>query len=216
MDTEQVVWIEGNNVAKTRNKSIILPPQTFSWTSPHFIAVVGPNGSGKTTLLKIISGLDTCEGDIRINNCKPEDKLIRSLIAYCPAKPVLFSDLTVLAQCKYVASLFPWDGLNDEWWHLTELLGISEDLLERRPYYLSSGEMQKASILVALARPHSIAVLDEPLSSLDEVSANNLVDWIRNHCSEHEVLTIVADHDPLIFENVDVIHRLRPRQMDRD
>lgn len=208
MYTREFIQVKGYNITKTINQSIILSRQDFFWTSPQLVAIAGPNGSGKSTLLKIVCGLETAGGDIEINNRKPGDRSIRSQVAYCPPNPVLFSDLTILAQCEYIASLHAWDGLGEEWWELAELLGFSNGLLHRRPYYFSSGEKQKASILVSLARPYSIAVLDEPTGSLDKDSTRQFSDWIRNQGSTHKILTIIATHDPQILDCADVIHRL--------
>lgn len=209
MYTREFVQVKGYKVTKTKNQAVILSRQDFFWTSPQLVAVCGPNGSGKSTLLKIICGLESAGGNIRINNREPGDKPIRSQIAYCPSNPVLFSDLTILAQCEFIATLYACDGLDDGWWQLSELLGFSNDLLHRRPYHFSSGEKQKASILVSFARPYSIAVLDEPLRSLDKDSACHLVDWIRNQGLKYNVLTIIATHDDQILDCADVIHRLQ-------
>lgn len=200
--------VEGHEISKTIGRSVVLPPQSFLWETPQCVAVVGPNGSGKTTLLRIVGGLDTHDGELNVNSCPPASRKIRSVIAYCPPNPALFSDMTILTQCEYISSLYPWKGLDDAWWSLVDALCFSKQLLNRRPYAFSSGEIQKASLLVSFARPHAIALLDEPTRSLDKESTVNFMKWIQDHCRNRETLVVLSVHEDLFVNVADVVHSL--------
>ena len=55
---------------------------------------------------------------------------------------------------------------------------------------LSGGELQKVAVARAFARPHAIAVFDEPSSALDPVAEYRLYQSIMEECQDDTVIFI--------------------------
>ena len=161
---------KGYSIKKT---IIEVPDMTFH--RGDMVALVGPNGSGKSTLLTMMTGLlDPTRGTITIDDHAPGSRQARKLLSFVPDKPALFDDLTVGEQIDYVARVNGLNEPNDVSERLLDVLGV-RDLLDRFPHSLSKGQRQKASIVVAAARPFDALLLDEPTSGLDTDSTTGLI-----------------------------------------
>ncbi|MCE7973256.1 MAG: ABC transporter ATP-binding protein [Leptolyngbya sp. PLA1] len=131
------------------------------------LAVLGPTGSGKTTLLRALAGLEKSEGEVRLTG--------RSLAALPPhargvalasQEPALYPHLTVEQNIALSGELRGRADARRLARTSAEALGIT-DLLTRAPSTLSGGQRQLASLARVLASSPGLALLDEPLASLD-------------------------------------------------
>jgi ABC-type sugar transport system ATPase subunit len=134
------------------------------------VVVLGPSGSGKSTLLRAIAGLTPLTdgrvqlGDRDITGLPPSQRDV-SMVFQGYA---LFPHLDVAANIGFGlrARKTPNDRITDAVTEIAQALGII-DLLHRRPHQLSGGERQRVALARALVREPAIALLDEPLASLD-------------------------------------------------
>ena len=129
-----------------------------------FTAIVGPNGSGKTTLLKALAGITEYEGEIILNG-KPissfDPVTRRKLITYIPPYTQAMPDMNI------GDILLVGEGISrDKLEHYVKLMDVS-NLLERRVWEVSSGELQRALIARGLSRNSIIYSVDEPVSHTD-------------------------------------------------
>ena len=174
---------KGYSVKKT---IIEVPDMTFE--RGELVALVGPNGSGKSTLLTMMTGLlEPTRGEITIDDHALGSTPARSLLSFVPDKPALFDDLTVAEQIDYVARVNGLSEPNDVSQRLLDVLGV-RDLLDRFPHSLSKGQRQKASIVVATARPFDALLLDEPKSGLDSDSTTGLIDLLDELASDDKLI----------------------------
>jgi multiple sugar transport system ATP-binding protein len=137
-----------------------------------FIVLLGPTGAGKTTMLRLVAGLDRPdEGRILINGADVtrEPPAARD-ITFVFQQYSLYPHLTV-----YENLAFPLRSpvrrtseaeIRRVVQNVAELLRIT-DKLQNRATQLSGGQMQRVAIGRALVRRPAIALMDEPLSSLD-------------------------------------------------
>lgn len=70
-------FIELQEVTKTystlESKTLLaIKDMSFSVGQGEFVSVVGASGCGKTSLLKIIAGLITCDGEVRVGGVPVE------------------------------------------------------------------------------------------------------------------------------------------------
>lgn len=164
-------------------------------------AILGGNGAGKTTALSVLSGrLRPLDGRALVNGRD---------IAKVKSADLFFQNLGVLPQNPQ--SLFVFETLRRDLAEalfdrkLTEAqkarrvegtaasLGVTH-LLERHPYDLSGGEMQKAALAKLLLREPSILLLDEPTKGLDALSKRMLGSLLRE--LQHRGLTLLmVTHD---------------------
>jgi ABC-type multidrug transport system ATPase subunit len=142
------------------------------------IALVGPNGAGKTTFLTIAAGLlDPSSGSVEIAGAGAGTIAARRAVSYLPDVPVFYEDLSLGEHLEYVAALHQAGDEGDRAGQLVERLGL-ESWTESLPSEFSHGMRQKASIALALVRPFSILLADEPFDGLDPPSREALFELL--------------------------------------
>ncbi len=75
-----------------------------------------------------------------------------------------------------------------------DIVGLDEELLGRSPFALSGGQMRKAAIAAVLASDPDILALDEPTSSLDQVSRKELMRLLHEWRSERGKTIVIVTH----------------------
>ena len=159
-----------------------------------FIALSGLSGSGKTTLLRIIAGLETANGTIKIeDDIWLDDKYSlppqKRDIGFVFQDYALFPNYTVLENLLYVNKDV---NLANHLLNLTEL----NELKNRYPQTLSGGQKQRVSLCRAMMNRPKILLMDEPLSALDTNMRTKLQNEILTLHKEFETTTIMVSHDP--------------------
>jgi molybdate transport system ATP-binding protein len=159
-----------------------------------FIALAGDSGSGKTTLLRILAGLETAHGTIKIDNeTWLEDKFVlpvqKRQIGFVFQDYALFDNMSVKENLLYV------NKENELANHLLELTGLTK-LENRMPNTLSGGQKQRVSLCRALMNRPKILLMDEPLSALDPSMRKKLQNEILTLHKEFKTTTIMVSHDP--------------------
>ncbi len=139
-----------------------------------FLSIVGPSGCGKSTLLRIIDGLDQpTSGQVLfharpVTGPSPKIGVIFQTFALIPWK-------TVLGNVEMALASLP---ISKEEQIKTAKKYIQEVGLEgfetSYPKELSGGMKQRVGIARALALQPEVLLMDEPFSSLDALTAENL------------------------------------------
>jgi ABC-type multidrug transport system ATPase subunit len=161
------VRVEVEQVSKRFGRVAALRSVGFTLPTGRRVALIGPNGSGKSTLIRILMGLISCEGEVRLDGRSPlrERASIARRLAYAPqAAPQLSAPVReiVAAVCR-VRQL---DAAALE--RVAATLGLDLAETSRSPFrVLSGGTKQKLLLALALASEASLLVLDEPTGSLD-------------------------------------------------
>jgi len=170
--------LEVENVTKTfvenTSKIFVLDNVSLSVGNDEFVCLVGPSGCGKSTLLRIVAGLEKTDlGKILfhgqlITQPTPKISMIFQLFGLLPWKTALENvelPLEVLGVKKE-------DRIRTakEYLKMVELEGFENTY----PHDLSGGMKQRVGIARALALQPEILLMDEPFSSLDELTAKTL------------------------------------------
>lgn len=158
---------DGDPVAALEDVSLAVAPGEF-------VSILGPSGCGKSTLLRIIAGLlQPSSGEVRIGG-----KLVRepqTNLGIVFQSPILMDWRTVLGNVLLQAEL---RGLYAATYRtraeaLLELVGLSE-FRDARPYQLSGGMRQRASICRALVHDPPLLLMDEPFGALDALTREQM------------------------------------------
>jgi len=160
----------------------------------HFVALSGQSGSGKTTLLRILSGLESAHGKIRVDDevwldgAKSRPVQERG-IGFVFQDYALFPNMSVLDNLLFVKKD---PTLAQKLLALTEL----SELSSRSPMTLSGGQKQRVSLCRAMMNRPKLLLMDEPLSALDPAMRMKLQHEILTLHKEFETTTIMVSHDP--------------------
>lgn len=186
------------NINKSFDGKEALENISFEVKSGEFLSILGPSGCGKTTLLRILIGLlppDSGELilDGRDITKAPPDKRGMGIVFQNYA---LFENMTVLRNVEYALKLRK--GLKPKSREISlkllEQVGLSEHV-NKYPYQLSGGQMQRVAIARTLALSPSIILLDEPMSALDVATRLSLRAELKRIQREMGTTMIYITHD---------------------
>lgn len=154
--------------------------------------LLGSNGGGKSTLLRVICGL--CKpymGTVSLFGKKQKayknGSLFRGMLAFLPQEPVtMFVKESVREDL-----LQSGDKVTVE--NVSQRMGI-EHLLDRHPWDLSGGEIQKCAFAKILLADPKIIVLDECTKGMDSFAKKALGDILLDLKDEGRTILLVT-HD---------------------
>ncbi len=194
---EIVVNLEG--AAKDYGDVGALAPVDLQITAGESVVLVGHNGSGKSTLLSIVAGmLEPTEGLVEVHGREPNSVYVRQRRSWLPDNPVLYDDLSVREHLEYTIRMHGGDGDEEIINELIERLGLRgrEDDL---PSQFSRGLRQKAAAAVALVRPFTLLVVDEPFVGLDAAGRRAFL-GLLDQARDGGATILVATHDPDVID----------------
>ena len=161
-----------HEVSKRFDKTVALDGVSLEVRQGEVFGLVGPNGAGKTTIIRsILDIIKPDSGTVEVfgRAFQPAD---RDRMGYLPEERGLYSRQPVGAVLEYLGGLkglVPSDA-RDAARHWLERFELG-DAYDKKVDQLSKGNQQKVQIAAALLARPPIAILDEPLSGLDPVSA---------------------------------------------
>lgn len=184
----------------------------FTIPAGRYGVLMGKTGSGKTTILEAIAGLRSINaGRIQLDGREVTQSMPAARgVGYVPQDGALFRSMSVRANLEFALRIRkgPRDAINHRVQELADWLGIAA-LLERRPPGLSGGEAQRVALGRALAFRPRILLLDEPLSSLDEDTRDQLIGLLEKVKQSQEVTVLHVTHNRREAEQLgDVVLRL--------
>jgi ABC-type multidrug transport system ATPase subunit len=169
-------------------------PVTFDVPAGQLVALIGHNGSGKSTLLATAAGvLEPTSGRVSVSGTPAGGPVARATVSYIRDHPVLYEDLTLQEHLDYLSRLHGTTPEAHDARHIIEQLGLT-NRVDDLPSTFSRGLRQKAAIAVALCRPFSVLLVDEPFSGLDQTGRSALIDLI-GEIRDQKGSVVVATHD---------------------
>lgn len=182
-------------------------------TKGSFVSILAPFGSGKTTLLKIIAGLESFEGEVKIAG-NTVTKQPTGEIIYIPEKPNSFSWLNLKENIEIASNLYKKKDKKISY-DVDELissvgLGGYEDFF---PTLTNSGFSLRIAIARALTFNPQIILLDDVLRNLDGETRLELIDTLRNLIATFRITFIMAAtniSDALLLSNKIFLMRNNP------
>lgn len=162
--TESVLQLRG--VTKRFKQKTVLDQLDFSVPRGSVTGLLGKNGAGKTTLLKCALGLQSPQsGTITVlgADSRQLSGTAKARLAYVPQEVSLYPWMKIRQVVAYTAAFYPrWNTPLIE-----RLIKDWEINPEDKVGPLSTGQLQKLGILLALGHEPELLILDEPVASLD-------------------------------------------------
>lgn len=166
-------------------------------------AILGPSGCGKTTLLYLLAGLRfPTAGRIEIDG----ERLVRPR----PHSGLILQDYGLLPWSTVrenvelglrVRTFYQEDGTHapvnfqpeNSVTYWLERLGINE-VADKYPTQISGGQRQRTAIARTLALEPDLLLMDEPFSSLDAITREDLQNLTLSLCAEKQLTLVVVTH----------------------
>ena len=187
---------------------------SFNCKPGRIFSLLGPNGAGKTTTLRMISTIfKPTSGSIKIAgvDAVSNPAEARKKIGFLTGSTGLYARLTPNEIIKYFADLYgiPKDEFEARKAYLYTLLDMHE-FQEKRIGKLSTGMKQKVSICRTMIHDPEVVVFDEPTSGLDVITAENIIQLIRD-CKNQGKTVIFSSHImsevDLLCDDMAIIHK---------
>ncbi len=198
------------NASKTFGQRRALDGVSLDVRKGEMIALIGPSGSGKSTLLRSISALQTIDAGGSITafdapvqengRVAPGVRKIRTRIGMIFQQFNLVGRLTLFANvalgslgriglARGLLGLWPTETKQAAMAALSRF-GLA-DYAGQRANTLSGGQQQRGAIARALVQKAKIILADEPVASLDPVSARRVMEILRE-LNDNDGLTVIV------------------------
>ena len=172
------------------------------------VIIEGENGSGKTTLLNILSCvLDMQQGEVFLDDVNIRDKRYKNYMAYVPAEPIVFEELTGTEHIGLICDLWNIKGENkkkyiDRVYELADEFHLNAFMKEKVRTY-SLGTKYKLFFILMMAREPKLILLDEPFTSLDFEMQKKAVTLLKKQSAN--TILIISSHQKELIGQLETI-----------
>ena len=188
--------IEFRNVTFSYGEAPVVENLSFSIKKGETVGLIGANGAGKSTIMKLMLGLITGSGEIKVDGL-PMNKEnlgeIRKKIGFVLQDsdnqmfmPTVYEDM-IFGPRNYGLSKEETDRRVDA---VLAQLGL-QSLKHRHNHKISGGEKRMAAIATILAMEPEMILMDEPSTALDPVNRRTVINTI-NRLPQTK---LIASHD---------------------
>lgn len=188
------------------NKKRVLRGINAQMEQGKMYAILGPSGCGKTTLLSLLGGLDSSSSGQILYQGEDIAKTgladhRRSHVAFIFQSYNLIDYLTPVENVALTAKHPPLPIL--------EQLGLTAEEAKRNVLKLSGGQQQRVAIARALASDAQVILADEPTGNLDEDTAAEITDILKDSAHKSGKCVVIVTHSNELAKEADVVFRLR-------
>lgn len=187
------------NISYRINSRILFNNISFDTSNSGLTLITGKNGSGKSTLLKVLLGIVQPYSGSLIS----EEK-----VSYVPdSSDNYFIGLSPNLLFEFLQKQFfiETNLFEERLRELREQFYLNEKLMTQTIQSLSLGEKKKVMLIAAFLLDSDLYVMDEPLSGLDQISVENLLQLMEQKINLGKHFIIVSHERQEILLTVDQI-----------
>ncbi|GGC57116.1 ATP-binding cassette domain-containing protein [Hoyosella rhizosphaerae] len=188
--------LSARNITVRYGANTVLSDADFDLKRGEIVGLTGESGSGKTTLARVLTGLTTPQnGTVTIagQHLKSAPRGHTALIFQSPRNAT--NPRHTLARVISEPARLRGTSSPDDTTRLAEAVGLTQDLLERRPHEVSDGQLQRACVARAFAQQPQFVVCDEATAMLDAATTAAIVRALVHHGTTHNVGVLLISHD---------------------
>lgn len=171
---------------------------SFGVEKGEFVVILGHSGCGKSTIMNILAGLsEPTGGGVIMDGAEIDGPSLDRGVVF--QNYSLLPWLSTLKNVTFaVEARYPnWSKekvLEHSKKHLL-MVGLSEDVLNRKPSQLSGGMRQRVSIARAFAISPKLLLLDEPFGALDALTRGTIQDELLKVWAGTNQTVFMITHD---------------------
>lgn len=225
--------LDVQHIEKSFGATKVLKDINFSLPEGQVLAIIGSSGSGKTTLLRCLNFLETPDkGSISVRGetlfdagdpaTQRESEIRRKRLHFGLVFQNfnLFPQYTALENVTLARELMAkgektGESLEDiraEGRDLLTQMGL-QDRMGNYPHQLSGGQQQRVAIARALASEAPVILADEPTGNLDEDTAQDITDILKESAHKMNKCVVVVTHSNELAKQADVVFRLKKGEL---
>jgi ABC-2 type transport system ATP-binding protein len=158
--------------------------------------LVGANGAGKSTLLRLATGqLKPTLGRVTVHGIDAWNWEAKRLVGYCPDVDAFYEEMSGRQFVLTMARLcgYPKSEAHDRTESKLKEVGMV-DRADRKLRGYSKGMRQRIKLAQALLHDPKLLILDEPLSGIDPIGRQELLDLFRSLDQEGKCL-VISSHE---------------------
>lgn len=190
-----------------RSATVAVENISFSMATGQCYGLIGESGSGKSTTGRLVAGLTSpTKGRVLINNRDifkirgTGYKVLRRKVQMVFQEPDGSLDprwkvSRSLAEPFKLHRLLPEGKVAERVRELLYIMGLQSEHLNRYPFELSGGQLQRISLARALALEPELLVADEPTSSLDVSVQAQILSILRDLQQQLTLSILLITHD---------------------
>jgi iron complex transport system ATP-binding protein len=206
MENKIVLHTDNLSIGYSNKKAIncIASAINLNLEKGKLIALVGANGIGKSTLLRTLTGIqkpisgEVCLHAKKINQYEPlalAKEMSLVLTEKLPPSNLTVYELIALGRQPYTNWLGKLSDIDKEKIDSAINLTQTRDLINKRHYEISDGQLQIVLIARALAQDTPLIVLDEPTTHLDLQHKVALYKLLKMLTKETDKCILFSTHD---------------------
>lgn len=198
-----------NNVEIRQQENIVLEEVNLQVQEGEFVYLIGKVGSGKSSLLKTMYGeLDIHSGNADVLGYDMARIRRKQIPALRKRIGIVFQDFQLLIDrnvrdnLDFVLKATGWNDKGKRVRRIEEVLeqvGMSTKGY-KMPHELSGGEQQRIVIARAILNTPEIILADEPTGNLDPDTGRQIVELLRNICTQGSTVIMTTHNLQLIEE----------------
>lgn len=168
--------------------------------------LAGPSGCGKSTVARVLGllqrpweGRVSVDGDVveGFRHSAPRAQRTAIGMVFQQPRPAVDPRFTLH---EVVAEPLRATGSSEPIEALAERIGLTSELLRRRPHEVSDGQLQRACLGRALALRPRYLICDEMTAMLDASTTAALVRVVDRQVEEHGTGVLAISHDEALLE----------------
>ena len=211
MNIPEIPIIIGKNLTFSYQNRLILDSQNFTFYKGAHVDIIGESGTGKSTFLRLLAGLlRPSGGELTVDGESEGENITRKITFVMQESrimPLSIKDNILLGkeisedrlnEILRQARLYDWIG---------SLENGSDTYLGDRANELSGGQAQRIAIARAMVKDCNIVLLDEPTSSLDKKTSEEVMESLNALTKGKTVIHVT--HHPDLLKDYDRIIQIR-------
>jgi ABC-2 type transport system ATP-binding protein len=175
-----------NQLTKRYHNRTVLQDVHFSVEQGRIVGLLGRNASGKSTLFKLIAGLTRpTSGQIQITGKEAGDET-KGMVSFMTDAPTFDQWMKVRDTIAFYQDFYT----DFDVAKVKQMLDLMEIGSNEKVTTLSKGTKEKLHLALVLSRKVPLYILDEPITGVDPVAREQILDAILEFYNEESSILI--------------------------